>query len=288
MKGLANIPMLHALNRCMHLTTKYATISVLCLCAWGLAQARDKLENDLGMRFVKVPAGTFTMGTAAVEAARMEFPEPKPDDVLDETPTHTVRITQPFYLGETEVTQAVWFRVMENKPGDVDFWEREDWATLPMATASWYMAQRFVEELNKLDTHYRYRLPTEAEWEYAARAGSTGLRPMPEEKLERYAWFINNSGDQPQPVASREANAFGLYDMLGNVWEWVADWYAADTYATSPRDDPAGPAEGFARVRRGGSYHCPIHLLRPGYRAANKPGIAYSVQGFRVVAIERK
>ncbi len=254
---------------------------------WNPLRAADILENSLGMRFIQVPAGSFTMGTVEVEAARMEFPEPKPDDVLDETPAHTVRISAPFYLGETEVTQDAWYRVMENRPGAVDYWARDDWETLPMATASWYMAQRFVEELNKLDRDYRYRLPTEAEWEYAARAGSHGLRPVAETELERHAWFIDNSGDEPRPVASREANAFGLYDMLGNVWEWVADWYAADTYARSDATDPQGPGEGFAKVRRGGSYHCPIRLLRPGYRAANKPGTAYSVQGFRLVA-ERK
>ena len=248
------------------------------------AQAVDSLENSLGMRFIQIPAGSYTMGTVEVEAARMELPEPGPDDVLDETPAHTVRISEPFYLGETEVTQGVWYRVMENRPGEVDFWARDDWERLPMATASWFMAQRFVEELNTLDRDYRYRLPTEAEWEYAARAGSQRLRPVAETELERYAWFINNSGDEPRPVASREANAFGLYDTLGNVWEWVADWYAADAYAESAATDPQGPDEGFAKVRRGGSYHCPIHLLRPGYRAANKPGIAYSVQGFRLVA----
>jgi len=249
-----------------------------------LSAAGESVSNQLGMRFIEIPAGQFTMGTREVEAARLEFPEPKPDDVLDETPAHPVRITRPFYLGETEVTQRVWFAVMENKPGEAAFWARDDWETLPMATASWFMAQRFVEELNKIDPQFHYRLPTEAEWEYAARAGSEGLRPVPEEQLDDYAWFINNSDDAPHPVASRKPNAFGLYDTLGNVWEWVADWYAADAYATSLPDDPAGPGEGFAKVRRGGSYHCPIHLLRPGYRAANKPATAYSVQGFRLVA----
>ena len=224
----------------------------------------DSLENSLGMRFIRIPAGSFTMGTVEVEAARMEFPEPGPDDVLDETPAHVVHISEPFYLGETEVTQGVWYRVMQNRPGEVDFWGRDDWEVLPMATASWYMAQRFVEELSTLDRDYRYRLPTEAEWEYAARAGSRGLRPFAATELERHAWFINNSGDEPRPVATREANAFGLYDMLGNVWEWVADWYGAETYATSAATDPQGPDEGFARVRRGGSYDCPIHLVRPG------------------------
>jgi sulfatase modifying factor 1 len=253
----------------------------------ALVQAGEVIENRFGMQFVKIPAGTFTMGTAEVESARMEFPELKADDVLDETPAHPVTLSQDFYLGTTEVTQGVWFRVMENKPGPEAFWEMQDWQQRPMASSSWYMAARFVEELNKLDSDYRYRLPSEAEWEYAARAGSTGLRPMPIENLDEYAWFINNSGDEPQVVATRKSNAFGVYDMLGNVWEWVDDWYGANSYAQVLAADPAGPAEGFAKVRRGGSYHCPVHLLRPGYRAANKPGVAYEVNGFRVIAEPR-
>jgi len=273
----------------MNIMGVLARFAVILLLGFSTpTSAKNSMVNQLGMRFIEIPAGTFTMGTVEVEAARLETPQPKPDDVLDETPAHEVKITQPFYLGETEVTQSAWLAVMENKPGAVNFWSRDDWETLPMATASWYMAQRFVEELNKMDKQYRYRLPTEAEWEYAARAGTQGLHSVPEEQLDRYAWFINNSADVPQPVASREANAFGLYDMLGNVWEWVNDWYAADAYIKSPQADPTGPKEGFAKVRRGGSYHCPQHLLRPGYRAANKPGIAYSVQGFRLVAEPRE
>ena len=262
--------------------------ATLCLCVGSFTQAGEHIENSIGMRFVRIPAGEFTMGTVAVEEARMEFPEVQPDDVLDETPPHTVRITQPFNLGATTVTQGTWYRVMENRPGPESFWQHEDWGQRPMATASWYMAARFIEELNKLDSDYQYRLPSEAEWEYAARGGSQGLRPMPVEELDDYAWFINNSGDIPKPVATRRPNAFGLYDMLGNVWEWVGDWYAADSYADAAQHDPAGPAEGFSKVRRGGSYHCPVHLLRPGYRGAGKPGIAYEVNGFRVVAEPRE
>ncbi len=242
------------------------------------------IENDLGMRFVPIPAGEFSMGTADPAAARMEIPDPKPDDVLDETPAHRVRISRPFYLGETEVTQEVWYRVMGNQPGPEAYWARPDWRRLPVAAASWLMAERFVAELNARDPDYRYRLPTEAEWEYAARAGSAGLRPMPAEELPEHAWFIANSGDEPQPVATRRPNAFGLYDLLGNVWEWVDDWYAGDTYSAGMRTDPRGPAGGRAKVRRGGSYHCPIHLVRPGYRAANPPDTRYTVLGFRLVA----
>jgi len=271
------------------LVTAPALLAGLLLWAGGTlaGQAGVSLENSLGMRFVRIPAGEFIMGTTDIEAARMEFPALKPDDALDEAPSHRVRITQPFYLGRTTVTQGDWYRVMENRPGPAAFWQGDGWQQRPMATASWFMAARFVEELNKLDSDYHYRLPTEAEWEYAARAGSQDLRPMPVDDLEDYAWFINNSGDFPQAVATRKPNAFGLYDMLGNVWEWVADWYAADSYANAQRDDPVGPAEGTSKVRRGGSYHCPTHLLRPGYRGGGKPGIAYEVNGFRVIAEAR-
>ena len=251
------------------------------------ASAADVVENFLGMRFVPIPAGQFRMGTTDIEAARMEIPEPKPTDVQDETPAHTVTISHPFLLGETEVTQKAWLRVMGNRPGPAAFWQGKDYAYKPMAAASWFMATRFAEELSQLDPQFRYRLPTEAEWEYAARAGTDTLRPFAEDQAEEYAWFINNSGDQPQPVATRKANAWGLYDMLGNVWEWVADWYAADTYARPGRIDPQGPSSGHARVRRGGSYHCPPHLLRPAYRAANPPATAYEVLGFRLVAEPR-
>ena len=242
------------------------------------------IENMLGMRFLLVPAGEFNMGTEDVEAARMEIPEPKPEDVWDETPAHRVIIDRPFYLGETEVTQGVWLDLMENKPGPDAFWNRDDWRSLPVAAASWFMAKRFIEELSALDPRYRYRLPTEAEWEYAARGGTSGMRPVPDERLDEHAWFILNSGDEPHPVAKLGANAFGFYDMLGNVWEWVDDWYAPDAYADRPATSPSGPESGLSKVRRGGSYHCPVHLVRPAYRGANPPGTRYSVLGFRLVA----
>ena len=123
---------------------------LLLLCGTPVfGDAPNVVENSLGMRFVLVPAGSFVMGTADIDEARMGIPEAKPDDVLDETPAHRVTIAQPFYLGETEMTQAVWFKVMENKPGPEDFWNRPDWERLPMAAASWFMAQRFVEEASE-------------------------------------------------------------------------------------------------------------------------------------------
>jgi len=251
------------------------------------SHAGDIIENFLGMRFVNIPAGEFVMGTDDLTSAIMEIPEPEKNALTDESPAHTVVISKAFYLAQTEVTQQQWLKVMENKPGPEQVWQREDWEFLPVVSVSWGMAQRFVEEINKMDDKYRYRLPTEAEWEYVAKAGVNALRPVDLEELEDYAWFINNSKDVPQPVATRKPNRFGVYDMMGNVWEWVDDWYAADTYTKEKRTDPTGPAEGRSKVRRGGSYHCPLHLTRPGYRSANPPGTSYEVLGFRIIVEAR-
>ena len=246
----------------------------------------ELVTNRIGMAFVRIPAGSFRMGISDRQAAIREMDAPNPEAFRDEQPIHEVRISHPFRLGQTEVTQSQWLQVMENRPGPKAHWERADWRDLPVVSVSWNMARRFAEELGKLDPEHDYRLPTEAEWEYAARAGASGLRPMPGDELPEHAWFIVNSGDQPHPVATRRANAFGVYDLLGNAWEWVADWYAPDSYGDGGmRLDPTGPADGRSRVRRGGSYHCPLFQTRPGYRSANSPDTRYSVIGFRVIAI---
>lgn len=149
-------------------------------------------------------------------------------------------------------------------------------------------ANRFTEELSRMDPDYDYRLPSEAEWEYAARAGSNGLRPFPSDQLFERAWYFDNSSDEPHPVASMPPNTYGLYDMFGNAWEWVADWYAADAYGDgSQRIDPTGPASGEVRIRRGGSYHCPAVETRSAFREANLPSTRYTVTGFRVVAVPK-
>ena len=251
--------------------------------------AVEPRQNTLGMTFVFIPPGEFRMGTSLDEAESIAFEMPEPDasKFLDEAPVHTVVISQGFWLGQSEVTQGQWHQLMGDKPGPAEYWQQADWESLPVVSVSWDMAQQFLTRLNQRDASFRYRLPSEAEWEYAARAGSTATRPVPVEQLAEYAWFIENSGDVPQPVASRKPNAFGLYDMLGNVWEWVNDRYHPDTYTKATRTDPMGPAQGGSRVRRGGSYHCPLFQTRPGYRSANTPDTAYSVIGLRVVGEER-
>ena len=241
------------------------------------------------MIFIFIPPGEFRMGTRLedTEDIAWEMPEPDASRFLDEVPAHTVVIRQGFWLGRTEVTQGQWHRLMDDKPGPDAYWQQADWKSLPVVSVSWDETQRFIARLNRHDTQFRYRLPTEAEWEYAARAGNTSPWPVSFEELGDYAWYIENSGDVPHPVATRKPNGFGLYDMLGNVWEWVHDHYDPNTYTEATRTDPTGPAHGTSRVRRGGSYHCPLYETRAGYRSANMPDMGYSVLGFRVVAEKR-
>lgn len=252
------------------------------------ALAAETWRNNLDMNFVRITAGSFVMGNSQADETAFELPDGDVQSIQDETPAHPVRISRDFWLGATEVTQAQWLKLMDTHPGPAVLWRRADWQRLPAVSISWNDAQHFIQKLNALDKTQRYRLPTEAEWEYAARAGSTDARPFPKEKLDDYAWYLKNSKDEPQPVASKPANAWGLHDMLGNTWEWVADRYSENYYARSPNIDPQGPSGGTQRVRRGGSYHCEPHLMRVNYRAANTPDTHYSVLGFRVLRESNK
>lgn len=245
----------------------------------------DPLNPDL--QFMRIPDGEFLMGTVALRDAAAEMPQPDPSTIWDEAPRHKVIFDHPFYLGRTEVTQNLWLSIMNTRPGPEQHWQHPEWKRLPVTGVSWHDIQKFLDTLNHRSDKYRYRLPTEAEWEYAARTGKPGLRPFPLIELDDHAWYINTSNDEIQPVATLQPNAWGLYDMLGNVWEWVSDWYSPTTYANSRTENPQGPAEGSKKVRRGGSYHCPVHLVRPGYRSAETPDKAYSVLGFRLVVEAR-
>jgi len=263
-------------------------VASLLLTSVATVHAAETLRNDVGMEFVAIPPGEFLMGSTPEELDKVLFEMEETDvvQIKDEAPRHAVKISKGFWLGKTEVTQEQWLQVMQTRPGPAEFWIRADWKTLPVVSTSWNMAQQFVAKLSKLDKRYRYRLPTEAEWEYAARAGSSDLRPMPSEQLGEYAWMLKNSGDEQHPVATRKPNAFGLYDMLGNAWEWVNDRYSV--YDQERRVDPAGPRQGQQRIRRGGSYHCPLYEMPPAFRSPDPSAdTKYTVTGFRVVAVEK-
>jgi len=247
------------------------------------------LTQVIDFKFVTIPAGRFVMGTADLDAALEDLPTAKAAMIEDETPAHTVTFKKPFQLSQTEATQKIWFDIMHSKPGPEKNWQAENWEQLPVVSVSWNAANEFIDKLNQQSPDLSYRLPTEAEWEYAARATSTGLRPFSKIDMDEYAWYINNSNDEVQPVAQLNPNAWGLHDMYGNVWEWVADWYSPETYSNradtkSASISPQGPEKGNKKVRRGGSYHCPAHLIRPAYRAADNIESAYSVLGFRLIA----
>ena len=207
-------------------------------------------RSPLGMYFVWVPAGTFVMGSPAGEEGR----------VFHEGPMHEVRISRGFWMGKYEVTQWAWKEVMGS-----DYW---GYASKPRADVSWDEVQEFIRRLNERESAsgYEYRLPTEAEWEYAARAGASGAHYG--ELHER-------------------ANGWGLHDMLGSLWEWTADWYGQ--YPSGTVADPRGPGEGWGRVRRGGSSWWDGSLLRNGRFAArglNSPGYSSHSIGFRLVRTE--
>jgi formylglycine-generating enzyme required for sulfatase activity len=218
--------------------------------------APKTVRNNIGMEFVLISAGTFQMGSN--------------DGDRGEEPVHTVHLSRSFYLGKYEVTQAQWEAVMRYNPshfmGD---------SNRPVEGVSWDEVQEFIRRLNNKESGARYRLPTEAEWEYAARAGSTTAYSFGDGvgQLGQYAWYNGNSGKTTHPVGQLQPNAWGLYDIHGNVWEWVQDWYGS--YASGTVTDPVGPQVGSIRVYRGGSWyynarHC---------RSVNRNGVAPDYRG---------
>ena len=196
----------------------------------------------------------------------------------DERPVRTVRISKSFYLGIYEVTQGQWEAVMGDNPsrftGDPN---------RPVERVSWEEVQQFIDEFNAREGGTKYRLPTEAEWEYAARAGSTTAYSFGDDngQLSKYAWFGDNAGNTTHPAGQLQANAWGLYDMHGNVWEWVQDWYGK--YTAEPVTDPQGPAAGSGRVIRGGGWYGVAGSCRSASRGSDAPGDRFGDLGFRLL-----
>jgi formylglycine-generating enzyme required for sulfatase activity len=236
------------------------------------AQASQTAEktytNSIGMEFMLIPAGEFMMGSSATDKR-----------VLDnERPQHRVTISKPFYLGKFEVTQGQWEAVMGNNPSY--FKGRKN----PVEQVSWDDVQVFIQRLNQKEGTKKYRLPTEAEWEYAARAGTTSTYSFGNDarSLGQYAWYEGNSGKKTHPVGQKEPNAWGLYDMHGNVREWVQDWYGERYYSSSPPTDPKGPSSGSLRVFRGGGWLSFAGGCRSACRFDFRPGYRGDGGGFRL------
>jgi formylglycine-generating enzyme required for sulfatase activity len=241
----------------------------------------ETITNDLGMTFVRIPAGAFWMGTSAeqVETLIRRYPAVARDWFEAQAPQHRVTISQPFYLGIHPVTQAQWQAVMGNNPSRF-----EDKPDHPVEHVSWDEVQRFLQRLNERRDGHTYALPSEAQWEYACRAGSSGAYCFgdDEAQLGDYAWYGDNSDSTTHPVGQKQPNAWGLYDMHGNVWEWVQDWYGK--YTADSVTDPSGPDAGAVRVFRGGCWSGAAQCARSALRFWLPPGCRGDYLGFRCLS----
>lgn len=230
--------------------------------------------NSIGIEFVQVPFGSFIMG----EALRTECDTC--NAALDETPRHKVFLSKPFYVSRYEITQRQWLALMDSNPSH---FQGDD---LPVDSVSWNNAQLFIYALNLREKTRAYRLPTEAEWEYAARAGTVTAYSFGEDPadLTDFGWYVMNSNLATHPVGKLAPNPWGLFDMHGNVYEWCQDRYLADYYTRAPSRNPTGPSAGEGnRVRRGGYWGSSARNLRSSDRDSFPPDLPASNTGFRLV-----
>lgn len=224
---------------------------------------------------VVIPAGSFLMGSSGNKANAPGATKGLQPDA-SEMPQHNVTL-RAFALGKYEVTQEQWVAVMGENPS------AHEGPTLPVERVSWNAAKTFIERLSA-KTGKLYRLPTESEWEYAARAGSTSAYAFGDDdsELKKYGWYEANSGMATHPVGQKPPNTFGLYDMYGNVWEWVQDCYRA-SYVGAPADGGAAAEEASCdRVNRGGAWYDDPEVMRSAYRFKDGPDNLVSGLGFRV------
>ncbi len=269
---------------------------------------QDWLRDSLAHRMagvVKASAGSFLMGSTGGGGSEGEH--------SDEMPVHTVKLG-PFYIGRYEVTveqfwkfiQATGYKTTAELKGWSYIWSGNAWKKVkgitwehdvtggrrtsrewdhPVVHVSWYDAVRYCMWMSE-QSGRQYRLPTEAEWEYAARGGGKSISAYNDTSVDAVAWYKENAGGTTHPVGSMMPNALGLYDMQGNVWEWCSDWYNSDYYQESPVENPAGPATGSFRVLRGGSWASGNSLCRVSARGLRQPDNRNSLTGFRVAVSE--
>ena len=260
---------------------KFLIWAVVLLAMVGSAFSKEpkpppkELTVDLGkgvkLEMILIPAGEFPMGSPDSDNNAFEW----------EKPQHRVRITKPFYLGKYLLTQEQWEAVTGNN------WSSFKGPKNPVEQVSWEDCQKFLGKLNAKSSSGagKFQLPTEAQWEYACRAGSTTRYCFgdAESGLGEYAWYDGNSDRKTHPVGEKKPNGWGLYDMHGNVWEWCQDWY--EDYKESPVDDPTGAATGLGRVNRGGSWSYPAGYCRSADRSGIGPGGRDDDLGFRLCLV---
>lgn len=267
-------PVLRSANRHRHLPDgRYTAIGLRLVKELDSMEERTLLlPGSILLRVVRIPAGRFQMGSPTSEVGR----------ATDEAPVREVSISRPFWLGAWEVTQEQWQSVMGSNPST--FQPATNASQLPAERVSWIDAQDFLNRLNALGLG-RFRLPTEAEWEYAARAGSSerfSFGDDPEYRtLANHAWFYSRAEGRSHPVGTKRPNAWNLYDMYGNVWEWCSDWFAP--YPPGPAADPQGPPTGREKVIRGGSWFNEPEALRSANRHRHTPESRQTNLGLRLV-----
>jgi len=241
----------------------------LLLCVDLLYAQEETYRNSIGMEFVLIPSGDFLMGIdRRFEKGRH-----------DEMPKHGVHLNHSFYMAKYEVTQAQWVKVMGSNPS------RFKADNHPVERVSWEDVQRFIKQLNQKEGDNKYRLPTEAEWEYSARAGTITSYFFGNDaaQLGQYAWYNDNSEKTTHPVGQKNPSPWGLYDIYGNVWEWVQDWYDRKYYIVASPHDPKGPPSSHYRVNRGGSWYSNAFFLRSSNRSAYSPDFHKEFLGFRLL-----
>lgn len=229
----------------------------------------DTTINSIGMELVLIPPGSFRMGG-----------DKKLEQAEDhETPRHIVKISQTYFLGKYEVTQIQWSEIMNNNPSEFVDDKR------PVESVSWNDVKVFIQKLNTKEETNKYRLPTEAEWEYAARAGSESSYAFGSDTimLSQYAWYRKNSGGKTHPVGQLNPNVWGLYDMHGNVHEWCQDWFDRKYYSQSASNAPLGPSTGLAKALRGGDWGSEDWYCRSASRSLSSPDRRSNRLGFRLV-----
>ena len=254
------------MKRILGIAVVLSLIGALSLLAQEVNPGKEEVI-DLGkgvkLEMVLIPAGKFKMGSPESEQARR-----------NDEKQYEVTLTKPFYMGKYEVTQEQWESVMGNNPSS-----RTKGAKLPVTDVSWEDCQEFIKKLNA-KTNDGYRLPTESEWEYACRAGTTTAYSFRDEITPKDANYGDSNIDKAVAVGSYKPNAFGLYDMHGNVWEWCEDWYG--DYPAGAVTDPKGAARGEYRVLRGGSFSNDVSVARSSFRYLVTPTFRYLYYGFRL------
>ncbi|MDR2353715.1 MAG: formylglycine-generating enzyme family protein [Deltaproteobacteria bacterium] len=238
------------------------------------ADSENTYVNPLGMEFVLIKKGTFLMGSN--ESEKNYFSS-------YELPQHQVNITQDFYIGRYEVSQSEWSQLMDENL------RTHDNDNFPVVNVSWFKAQEFIKNLNARDLNGTYRLPTEAEWEYACRAGtnSTWFFGNDPSHLPEYADIDDHFGHNFVEVGTYKPNPWGLYNIYGNAREWVEDWFSSGYYAKSPTDDPTGPTEGKEKILRGGAFCDNPVYCKSARRYTENPEKNSGSFGFRVVMIKK-